>query len=248
MKTTLQNGVNLAYWLYKVHPEIYARVLPLANRARGRKLGSLGDDFLPGISTFDPSTVDTLDATNLLDTTTDPAAFSDPGSFSFDASFNPIDTLTPDIASIATPDLVNVSVDTSGFTTPNFQTDWGNVFDSIGSDLASVGSWLTSSQGLTTVGNLTNTILKANTPQQQTVQTQISRVAAGSNPAPITYGVDSSGQVVPILQTGYNTGQALNQNTLASLLPSSLSQYATPISIGLLALIGISLARSGRRG
>lgn len=246
MKTTLQNGINLAYWLYKVHPEIYARVLPLANRARGAKLGSLGDDFLPGISTFDPSTVDSIDTSNLLDVTSSPTSFTDPGFFSFDASFNPIDSLTPDMASVATPDLVNVSIDESGFTTPNFQTDTGSIFDSIGSGLASIGSWLTSAPGLTTVGNLTNTILKAGTPQQQTVQTQLSRVAAGNNPAPITYGVNPSGQVVPILQTGYNTGQALNQDTLASLLPSSLGKYATPISIGVLLLLGISLARRGR--
>lgn len=244
MKTTLQNGINLAYWLYKVHPEIYARVLPLANRAVSKGMGRLADDFLPGISTFDPSTVESIDTSNLLDTGASPTA-----GFSFDAGSNPIDSLTPDIASIATPDLVNVSVDASGMTTPSFQTDTGGgILNAIGSGLASVGSWLTSAAGLTTVGNLTNTVLKANTPQQQTVQTQLSRVAAGNNPAPITYGVNASGQVVPILQTGYNTGQALNQNTLASLLPSSLSRYATPISIGLLALVGISLARSGRRG
>lgn len=221
----------------------------MATRAKA-KLGSLGDDFFPGISTFDPSTVNTFDpstfdASNLLDTSA-----IDPGGFDFSSSFNPIQTLTPDIASIASPDLINISIDNSGFTLPSFQTDntGSSIFDALSSGLSSVGSWLTSAAGLSAVGNITNTVLKANTPQQQTVQTQVARVASGNNPAPITYGYNTAGQVVPILQTGVNQGQALNPTTLASFLPSSLKQYATPISLGVLALIAVSLMRQRREG
>jgi hypothetical protein len=229
MKPTFKNGVNLGYWLYRVHPELYARILPLATKASA-KLGALADD----VSSSDTGTT----------TTFDPAG----DTFNISGGSDVLNNLAPDMASIATPELTNISVETSGFTVPDFQTESNpsGIFSAIDSGLKSVGSWLTSAAGLSTVGNIANTVIKANTPQQQTVQTQIARVASGSNPLPITYGANPSGQLVPILQTGLNQGRALTPSTLASFMPSSLRPWATPISIGILALLGIGLMRRRR--
>lgn len=228
---TLENGLNLAYWLYKVHPELYARLVPLATRARGR-LGTLSDDFLPGISTFDPSSsIDTFSIDSFQPLPSDAATFT------FDPTSNPLATITPDIASIGTPDLTNITVDTSGFTTPAFQPEpdpTGSIWDSIGSGLQSVGSWLTSSQGLSSLSSIANTVLKANAPAQATVNTQVQRVAAGSNPAPLTYGVNASGQVVPILtRAGTGSGIGLTFQSLQKLVPTAWQPYVAPTLIGL---------------
>jgi hypothetical protein len=225
--TTLQNGLNLAYWLYKVHPELYAQVLQLAQGAR--RLGSLGDD----VTSFDSGTTTTFDTGSAFDAggLTDSAVLS---------------SISPDIASIAAPDLVNVSVDTSGFTTPTFQTETdptGSILDSIGSGLKSMGSWLASGAGLSSLSTIANTVLKANAPAQATVNTQVQRVASGTNPAAITYGINPQGQVVPILTTaGTGSGIGLTFQSLQKLVPPAWQPYVVP---GLIAL-GVWLFVRGR--
>jgi len=233
--TTLRNGLNLAYWLYKVHPELYAQVLPLAQQ-RSRRLGSLGQD----VTEFDTGTTTSFDTGSSFD----------PGSSSFLPDSAVFDAISPDLAQIATPDLTDVSVDLSGFTTPTFQTEvdpTGSIWDSIGSGLKDVGTWLTSSQGLSSLGTIATTVLKANSPQQATVNTQVQRVAGGQNPAPLTYGVNSSGQVVPVLtQAGTGSGIGLTFQSLQELVPSAWRPYVAPALIG----VGVWLfvrARQTRR-
>ena len=223
---TLENGINLAYWLAKVHPEIYARILPMAVKAT-RSLGALGDDITSGDTGI---------------TTT------------FDTS----DVVSPDLTALPAPDLTNVSIDAAtGFTTPSFSAgasavigssaqESGGFLTSIGSGLADVGKWLTSAVGLSSVSNVATAVVKANTPQSQTIQTQLARVASGTNPAPITYGLNTAGQLIPILQPAQTAGMGLTSQTLAKLLPSSLQPYVIPIGIGIIALVLLG-SRRGKR-
>ncbi len=67
-------------------------------------------------------------------------------------------------------------------------------------------------------------------------------MANGVNPAPITYGYNSQGQLVPVLAS-YRTGTvgALSPQTLASLgVPSSWGPYVVPALVGLLVLVAVS--------
>lgn len=228
MRPTLQNGINLAYWLAKVHPEVYARIRPLALRStQQQQLGALGDD---------------VSASDIGVTTT------------FDTSS---DVLSPDLTALPAPDLSTVGLDAAtGFTTPSFSAGASAAIDptaastgflgSIGGDLASVGKWLTSAVGLSSVSNVATAVIKANTPQSQTVQTQVARVASGTNPAPITYALSSNGQVVPVLQPAQAAGVGLTSQTLKNLLPGSLQPYALPIGLGIVALILWGSRRSRR--
>jgi hypothetical protein len=227
---TPQAGLNLAYWVWKVHPELFAALLRSTGQTQPTQgLGSLGQDGtdIGTTTTFDTSAPDvTITAsTNAL------------------GAGDVISQLSPDLTSLAAPDLANVSIDPSGLTTPSFSTaadtatasSAGGVGSAIGSALSSVGSFLTSVPGLTSLSNLATAIFKANTPQASTINAQVARVQAGANPAPITYGYNAAGQLVPILQTpSTNTGFALTPSSLSQLIPSSITPYLVPVGIGLL--------------
>lgn len=227
---TYQNGLNLAYWLYRVHPQLYNRVVSLAKQSG---LSGLGQD----VTTSDSGTTTTFDTSD-------------------DSSIPTItvvgtSAVSPDLTNLATPNLTTVSVDAAtNMTTPNFTaataapiappaagpSSSSSLLSSVGSGLASAGSFLASATGLTALTNLATAYYKASTPQAATINTQIARVANGVNPAPITYGINSAGQVVPILQSAQTAGVGLTSQTLANLVPSSLTPYLLPIGIGLVLL------------
>lgn len=79
--------------------------------------------------------------------------------------------------------------------------DWSDVLSSIGSGISdaasSVGTWLTSSQGLQSLSSLANVYLQNQTAQSVT-QMQLSRAQAGLPPAPVTYTTNTAGQAVPV--------------------------------------------------
>lgn len=239
-------AINLSYWLMKVHPPVFNA---LANLAKGRPsgLGSLGDDFYTGVSVMPDTT--SIDVGNFVSS-------SDVGSIS-----------TADISSSIVPDLVSLpspqsSSDFYTGITPmpaaDTNADIGNFLDNANAPsipgsgnmpstestvnaptantVGAVASVLTA--GLGALAAVTTAIYKAGTPQASTIATQASRAASGVNPAPITYGYNSAGQLVPVLSSASTgTAGALSPQTLASLgVPSTWGPYILPALIGLLLL------------
>jgi hypothetical protein len=224
MSATLRGGVNLAYWLAKVHPELFnALIAPAAQRQR--KMGALGDDG------------------SGLDFTIDyPSGYS-AGDTSYLSSQIP--TIDPSLLALPDPQLSSVGID-AALTTPSVPIDTSGATaptssaGGLGGALASIGSFLSSAAGLTSLSNLATAVYKANTPQAATVATQIARVQGGTTPAPITYAYNSAGQLVPVLAKANTAGVSLTPQSLAGLVPSSLTPYVVPTVIGLLLLWAFS--------
>jgi hypothetical protein len=258
MSASLVGGLNLAYWLYRIHPELFAALQAPANQAQQalrsrRKLGSLGDDgvsLLDTSSSFDPLPLDT--------TSTDTTPAFDTGSTpTFEIGSTPIDTsslsssdvsaaISSDLQSLPPPALQNVTID-AALTPPQVSIPGAvpsaaaaTSSGGIGGALASVGGFLASATGLTSLTNLATAYYKANTPQAATVAAQVGRVQNGVNPAPITYAYNSAGQLVPVLAKPNTAGIALTPQTLANLIPSSWAPYMVPVGLGLLVLWALS--------
>jgi len=230
--TALNNGLNLAYWLYRVQPGLFKALIPVAQQARGlgrvsklSRLGQLGDDG----DLF--STGDTFDA-------------GDNGSSLVAPTYGVTDTtpsISPDLTAMPDPVLTSVDIaapDISPDVTASINAAAAaptSSSTSTPSALSSVGSFLASATGLTALTNLATAALKAGTVQSATVGTQVARVANGAAPAAITYGYNSAGQLVPILTSASGVNQALTPSSLASLVtPSTLSSLVIPIGIVLL--------------
>jgi hypothetical protein len=235
MSATLKGGINLAYWLYKMHPQLFNALQRPAQQAAARGgLGSLGDDFAPATTDFVP-----FDSSAYVPTVDTSVPFETSSITSGDIS----SALDPVIVSLPDPSLTNIGID-AALTTPNFSFNTGAPASSSGGlsgALASIGSFLSSATGLTSLSNLATAVYKANTPQASTIATQIGRVQNGVNPAPITYGYNAAGQLVPILAKANTAGVTLTPQTLAGLIPSSLTPYVVPVVIGgvlLWALLG----------
>ena len=250
MAISLPIAINLSYWLYKVHPEIFNALL---NTAKGRPtgLGRLGDDggdFYTGISVMPDDT--SIDVGNFVS--------SDTGSIT-----------TSDISSSISPDLVSLpqpqaSIGSSDFYTgitpmpaADTSADIGNfmansdttsssgsspsaVSPPTASNVGAVAAVLTA--GLGALGAVTTAIYKANSPQLSTIGTQAQRASNGVYPAPITYGYNSQGQLVPVLASA-STGTvgALSPQTLASLgIPSTWGPFVIPVLVAGVAVIALS--------
>jgi len=212
----LNNGLNLAYWLYRVHRPLFASLLGQVQRPTPNRFGALGDDA--SVISTDIGTSTTFDTGGIS-----PDLISLP-----DPALADIGVAVPDISSDVGAAIGAANVPASGSIS-------GGVAGGIAGALSSVGGFLASATGLTSLSNLATAYYKANTPQAATIATQIGRVQAGATPAPITYGYNAQGQLVPVLsQSGLNT--PLTQSTLGSLVPSALARYALPIGLGLLAI------------
>jgi hypothetical protein len=231
MSATLKGGINLAYWLYKVHPQLFSALLgpaqQAAQQARSTTLGRFADDFVP----------DTGDFVAFDTSSFDYSATSVPELSSVDVSA----ALDPVIVDLPDPQLSSVGID-AALTTPSISFDTSgaaapaSAAGGLTGALSSIGSFLNSATGLSSLTNLATAVYKANTPQAATIGTQIARVQAGANPAPITYGYNSAGQLVPILAQANTAGIALNSQTLAGLIPASLTPYVVPAIIGIVLL------------
>ena len=230
---TLQQGMNLAYWLARVHPGLFNILKKQVSRTGMSRLGHLGDD-----TSFDTGSTPTFEIGGDGSIASDASSSVVPaGSFS---------TISPDLTSMPDPALQTIGVDAAtadvgvpidegaaaSAGTPAKATPASSSPSTLGSALASVGAFLASATGLTAMTNLGTAYYKANTPQAQTIATQAARVAAGQNPAAITYAYNSAGQLVPVLSSaGGTVNTPLTQQSLNSLLPSSLSTYAVPILV-----------------
>lgn len=221
----LSNGLNLAYWLYRIHPDLFNTLATKARQARssaGRlsRLSSYaGLSDITDAPAIDQEVLDSIDATNTID----PELVSLP------------DPQLSDVA-IAAPGIdseVSASIAAASSGTPSSPSS---------SALGTVGAFLGSVTGLTALAGLAASALKAGSPQQATVQTQVARAQAGAPPAPITYGYNSSGQLVPILKTA-GTTTPLTPASLFSLIPSGVSGWLLPAGLGLLLLAAFSRKR-----
>lgn len=229
-------AINLAYWLYKEHPDIFNALKGMATSKGLGALGQDGDtsDFLPGI-----------DVLPVDDTSTDVGNFLPSSSAGSITTSDVTSTISPDLLALPEPQLQTVSFDPSSLPTPDLVTASvnaaasSNVSPTTASNVGSVGTLLTT--GLAALAGVTAAIYKAGTPQASTIATQASRAAAGVNPAAITYGYNAAGQLVPILQTPASAGIALSPQTLASLgIPAAWGPYVIPVGIGLIILVAIA--------
>lgn len=231
-------AINLSYWLYKIHPDIFAELLDVA-KGRPSGLGALGDDgsgdFLPGISVM-PADTSSFDVGNFVN--------SDAGSITT-ADINA--SISPDLASLPEPQLQDISIDAGGIPNPDLQgaLDSTNVDTGLDNSksgtIGQVATVLTT--GIAALGAIGTAMYKSaqTQAQAQTIQAQAARAAAGVNPAPVTYGYNSAGQLVPILASASTgTVSAISPQTLASLgIPSSWSPYILPALLGLLVVAAV---------
>ncbi|MGH2855477.1 MAG: hypothetical protein ACRDLF_14945 [Solirubrobacteraceae bacterium] len=142
----------------------------------------------------------------------------------------------------------------------------GSAFSSVGSGLegavSSVGSWLSSSQGLTTLSSLGTAYLN-NQAQQNVLQTQIARTQALQSPLAVTYTQAANGSIVPVLPysstgvpitysgtmpqpaiAGYVPASSSVLQSLTPSMSSTLSEYLPYILIGLAVGVPLLLLRS----
>lgn len=259
-------GNSLAAWLAGHHPDVFLALYSKAKQAQAkstargiaRRLGRLADD---GVTTYFGN-----DSGGGLDTVTVTADTSTPPDYS-QLTLAPTDsglqTIAFDSSSFTPPaDLLTDSpTDASG---SSFLSSVGSAITSAGSTLGgvlssagsgvlsgigAVGSFLSSSSGLSALTNVAKsyfTAQAANTQaaaQQAVVNAQIARAASGQPAAPITYTTNAAGQVVPVVATQTPAGTVyspLTSSTLSSLTPSSLqvflSQYGLWLVLGGLGL------------
>lgn len=214
-------GHELAVWLARVHPGLLRAVA----RQMPQRLG---------------------DGEGLID-----LDFSDIG-----ASFAPVASVESAINESAWSGFAPTLVDVTSSLPQTFQSaandtpifDFSSVLSagakvaSSPSFLSSIGNFLSSPAGLSTVANTATAYFKstANQAQAQTanavLSTQLARAAANQSPAPIGYTRDPyTGAITPVLQTGSGL-YPVNNSTLASLVPSSIGRY-WPWMVGALVLV-----------
>lgn len=230
---------SLAVWLLKTHPPLFAALSVQAQRARVRGLGRLGDGettlFDTG-STFAPDIAADM-TPNLA-----PISFAEPD----------LQSLTFDSSSLAVPDYSMASQDQLPIATDS----GGGFFSSVGSALSSavagVGSFLTSTQGLSSLTNLASTYFKAQATsdvartQAAVLQSQVARAANGQVAAPIGYTRNPyTGALTPVLQTANGYAPL---NVAGTALPAGLSNFVSQYGLWLvLGLIGVSVVLSVSR-
>lgn len=249
-QATQQNAIRLAAWVYAAHPQLFKKLLAKANAA---KVATSKTANISGLGcNCGSGKVASLGAYRRR-RFAGIGALGDDSSFSADVSLQPIDLSALDTGSTDTssPDVSSALTDTSS-SSGGFWSGLGSDLSSIGSDvltgIGSVGSYLTSSSGLSSLTGLANTYFAGQaaqaqaSTQQQVLQTQIQRTASGASPAPITYQRNAQGQLVPVYQsaTGYTP---LNSASLAALstgsaLPSWLP-WAAVGGIGLIVLLKV---------
>lgn len=206
------HAIRLAAWIYAAHPKLFQKLLAKANAAKAARSKTKNLGCGPCKGLGDLST---------------------------DVSLQPI-SVTGDGSS---SDVTSALSDTSS---GGFWSGLGSDISSIGSDvlsgIGSVGSYLTSSTGLSSLTGLANTYFgsqavkaQANT-QQAVLNAQTQRVANGYSPAPVTYQTNAQGQLVPVYQ-GAGGYTPLSSSGIAALSTGGLPSWALPAGIAALALI-----------
>lgn len=108
-------------------------------------------------------------------------------------------------------------------------SDWlSGVGTSITDAVKSVGSYLTSNQGMKNLTDMASTYFAGKT-QQEILKTQAQLAIAGMAPAPITNAPAGTGGIVSVYTP---TNQVVSPPLLQQLRPSMLQQYGFPLAIG----------------
>lgn len=241
------DAVKLAAWIYAAHPQLFGKLLQKANAARIAQsktanlsgLGCACGDKVVSIGAYRPRRVSRSFR-----------GLGDDSSLSTDVTMQPIDLSSLDTTSASAPDVSSALTDSSS-SSGGFWSSLGSGLSSLGSDvltgIGSVGSYLTSSTGLSSLTGLANTYFanqavqaQANT-QQAVLQAQVQRTASGYSPAPITYQRNAAGQLVPVYQsaTGYTP---LTNQGLAALSVGGMPSWLPWAAGGALALILLTKA------
>lgn len=183
-------AIEYAQWLEKEHPDIFEVLYSQArnNGIGNNKLGVLGDDGITDIQ-FDPGDIELSPGTS--------------AAIDF-ASYDPEPVLQNIPISFAPTD--------SPVSVTNVATGQGSTSGGFGSGLlsalSSVGNWLTSPSGLSSIATIGTTVLKMQETQQAAnlkmavINGNASRAAAGKSVVPITYMTNEQGQTVPVYDTG----------------------------------------------
>lgn len=193
MNTRAQAGLQLAQWLQAEHPEVFEAVFAQAVRQgvtnrRAQLRGFAGDDEYDHAFTVnlpEPVLQDIQIDTGNLEYV-EASMYGD----AMDALPGGLESLDVGVMS-STP--VTASTSSSG---------------GITGALASVGHWLTSAQGLTSLTQLGSAVLNtvATTQvaktQMAVIQAQAQMASLGKSPAPITYMHDAKGNLVPVYAPG----------------------------------------------
>lgn len=223
---------QLAEWIGDTHPDFYSVLYSYvarrnqANATRYARLRGFGDDG-DDLTEFVPDLGD--------DSDTSAPTYSDSDLISSQYTAPSIDIPTLTSSDLSPPPLsANLSMPDSGTLDVSTDNSGAGFLQSVGSGIASaassVGSFLTSAQGLSDVTKLATAYFqlqnnKVNAQiQTQVLQAQASRAAAGAAPAPITYALNSAGQLVPIYSVA--AGSVLPV-ALAGAVQSGASQYIT---------------------
>lgn len=224
------DAIRLAAWVYAAHPDLFRKLIVKANMA---KAGASKTANLGRLGCACGSKVTSLSGYRAR-------RF---GSLGDDLSLQPIDVSA---AGATTSDVSSALTDTSSGS-GGFWSGLGSDLSSLGGDvltgIGSVGSYLTSSSGLSSLTGLANTYFanqavqaQANT-QQQVLQAQIQRTANGYSPAPVTYQRNAAGQLVPVYQSasGYTPLSTSGIAALSTGMPSWLP-WAAAGAVGLILL------------
>lgn len=103
-----------------------------------------------------------------------------------------------------------------------------SVGSSVSTGVANVAKFLTSNEGLATVGTL-GTAYLANRSQQNVLQTQVALAQAGQSLAPIQTAYGANGQPISI---DARTGMPITSQNIGQYGPSFLAQWGLPLGIG----------------
>jgi hypothetical protein len=233
---------QLSQWIEQTHPDFfdylysYVQRSGLANVSRKARLRGFGDDD------FDFSVPDISDV--MSNVTVDPIDLSSSiASQSIGAPDTVTSQYTPstvDIPVLSSSDLQSISPmntvigpQDSGSLDVSTDNSGSGLLQSLGSGIASaassVGSFLTSSQGLTTVANLAKAYFQLQTSQvaaqmqTQVLNSQLSRAAQGQAPNPITYVTGANGQLIPVYNTSALAGVGVYPSNMPVALQSAIS-------------------------
>jgi len=103
-----------------------------------------------------------------------------------------------------------------------------NVGSSITTGVANVAKFLTSNEGLASIGTLGTAYLQ-NKTQANVLQTQMNLAMAGQSLAPILNTIGANGQTVAIDQ---RTGMPFTSQNIGQYQPSFLAQWGIPLAVG----------------
>lgn len=258
-------GNSLAIWLAANHPDLFVtlykqtQAMKNAKKARLNGIRGLSQDDSAGVTT----TFDTPDLSDSIGTTTtfDSSALSSSFTPLSESDLQPIsidesslDSLSPNLLTDSNSSGLATIANLGGTPTSSGQTVAGATGSQTSSGflsaLGAVGSFVGSKAGSNALLNLATAVIGANTPQAQTIQTQVARTTANQTVAPITYTRDAAGNLVPVYATQSPSGtvyQPLTPQGIAALSPSNiqvlLTRYGPYIFVGSLVFVAFTIFR-----